>query len=202
MSVDAQEAFLQNFERLRREIEERVLRMPESSQVLARSGVEKAQPYLHALPTVMALLSMLSRAPRTAGALADRLRQAGPVTLNPQATPRALMCFGVAYFYRLVNRRTRDPEMANMLARIATLATLGDEGLEQVDWVVGCFTRAKQGGSQDWLAPALLLVTWVTGTESPARARWANAFLEQFYRFLEGALDEALAHRIYMSFPW
>lgn len=200
------QAFLDHFEKTRLGIEERLLRLRESSELLARHGSAPdghAQQYLHAIPTVMGLLRLTAYAPRTAGALGERFAKAGaPPALNPSAVGRVLMCFGTAYLYRRTSKRTQDPQFAQDVARIACLAALGDEALEQVDWVVRALARSRQGGSQDWLAPALLLVVWLTGMESTGKARWIAPFLDQLQKFVDDALEAALQNRIHMDFPW
>lgn len=200
------QAFLDQFEKTRLGIEDRLLRLPESSRLLAQYGAgpeSEAQRYLHALPTLTALLRILAYSPRTAGALADRFARAGaPPSLNPSTVGRVLMCFGVAYFYRRCAKKSGDPRFAQEATRIAILSALGDEALEQVDWVVQAVARSRRGGSQDWLAPALLLVVWLTGMESPGKARQVAPFLDQFSQFVEDALDQALANQIHMQFPW
>lgn len=198
----SQQAFLDHFERTRLGIEGELLRLPESSRFLARFG-QDGQAWLHATPTVMALVRMLCHAPRSASALADRLAAVGPApALAPQPVGRVLTCFGIAYYYRFAAKRVGDLEFAQELTRIACLATLGPEALEQVDWVVQAIARSRRGGSQDWLAPALLLIVWLTGMESTSRARRAAPFLEQLQEFVDQALREALDHRIHMGFPW
>lgn len=201
----SQEAFLEQFEQIRLEIEKRLLPMRESSQLLARWGEDRegtAQRHLHAIPTVMALLRFLAHSPRTEGALTDRLDVAARRLLATPQVPHTLMCFGVAFYYRAVARRTGDPEFAQAVARIATLSTLGEQALERVDWVVSAMVRSRQGGSQDWLAPALLLVSWLTGTADPSWARQAYPFLERYQEFVIEATDQALKYRIHMGFPW
>lgn len=200
------QAFLDHFEKTRLGIEERLLRLRESSELLARYGAgegSQAQQYLHALPTVMGLLRLTAYAPRTTGALTDRFAKAGaPPSLNPSAVGRVLMCFGTAYLYRRTSKRTGDPQFAQDVTRIACISALGDDALEQVDWVVQSIARSRRGGSQDWLAPALLLVVWLTGMESTGKARWVAPFLDQLAAFVDEALDAALQNRIHMNFPW
>lgn len=204
--MGAQEAFLEQFEKTRLGLEDRLLRLPESSQLLARHGSDpegQAQQYLHAIPTLAALVRTLAYSPRTTGALVERLARAGaPPSLSPSAVGRVLVCFGLAGFYKHTARKTGNPQFAQEVTRVACLCSLGPDGLEQVDWVVQALAQSRRGGSQDWLAPALLLVVWTTGMESPGKARQVATFLDQFTRFVEEATDQALANRIHMQFPW
>ncbi len=200
------QAFLEHLERTRLEIEGRLLRLPESSRLLQDHGsgpTSQAQPYLHAIPTLTALLRILLFSPRTLAALSDRLSRAGaPPSLDTQAVGRVLTCFALAGFYRRTARRTGDPLFAQQATRIACLAALGPESLERVDWAVQALARGRHGVSQDWMAPALLLVVWLTGLESPGKARQAMPMLDQLSHFVDEALEAALDNRIHMQFPW
>ena len=198
------QAFQDQFEKTRLDLEARLLRLPESSRLLAGPGPDgRAQQYLHALPTLLALLRILCHSPRTAQALSERFARAGAAPeLTPAAVGKVLMCFGMARFYRNVAKRTEDPRFAQEATRIACLSALGHEALERVDWAVQALARGRHGGSQDWLAPALLLVVWLTGMESPGKARQVMPFLDQLSQFVDDALEAALANQIHMQFPW
>lgn len=205
-AMSIQQAFLDQFEKTRLDIEGRLLHLPDSSRLLETYGAgpdSQAQRYLHAIPTLTALVRMLVHSHRTVDALNERMARAGaPVALDPANVGRVLMCFGLAGFYRRTAKKTGDPVFAQEITRIACLSALGPDGLERVDWAVQALARGRHGGSQDWLAPALLLVVWLTGMESPARARRVMAFLDQFSGFVDAAADAALENRIHMQFPW
>lgn len=200
------QAFLEHFERTRLEIEARLLRLPESSRLLQDHGpgpAGQAQRYLHAIPNLTALLRTLLHSPRTLAALSDRMARAGaPTSLDTGAVGRVLMCFALAGFYRGTARRTGDPLFARQATRIACLSALGPDFLERVDWAVQALARGRHGVSQEWLAPALLLVVWLTGLESPGKARQTMPMLDQLSHFVDEALDAALDNRIHMQFPW
>jgi hypothetical protein len=200
------QAFFDHFEKTRLEIEGRLLHLPESSQLLQDHGTgpaSQAQQYLHAIPTLTALMRILLHSPRTLAALSDRMARAGaPPSLDTKAVGRVLMCFALAGFYRRTARRTGDPHFAQQATRIACLSALGPESLERVDWAVQALARGRHGGSQDWLAPALLLVVWLTGMESPGKARQVMPLLDQLSQFVDDALEAALDNRIHMQFPW
>jgi len=204
--MSIQNAFLEQFEKTRLDIEGRLLRLPESSRLLERYGAgpeSEAQRHLHAIPTLTALVHMLVYSHRTVDALGERMARAGaPTDLDPATVGKVLMCFSLAGFYRRTAKRTGDARFAQEVTRIACLAALGPDSLERVDWAGQALARGRHGGSQDWLAPALLLVVWLTGMESPARARRVMAFLDQFSGFVEAAGDAALENRIHMQFPW
>ncbi len=205
-AMSIQNAFLDQFEKTRLDIEGRLLRLPESSRFLERYGAgpeSEAQRYLHAIPTLTALVRMLVCSHRTVDALGERMARAGaPPDLDPATVGKVLMCFALAGFYRRTAKRTGDAHFAQEATRIACLSALSPDSLERVDWAVQALARGRHGGSQDWLAPALLLVVWLTGMESPARARRVMAFLDQFSGFVEAAGDAALENRIHMQFPW
>lgn len=182
-----------------------MLKMPEAHQILARYGAPPdgpGQSYLHALPTVIALVTVMARSPRTAGAFRDRVERAGPTRIRHHEVEKALLCFGIGYFYRFSAKQSGLPEMANMLARMATLAVLSPRELEKVDYVVRSFSARGRDGRRDRLAPASLLLWWLSGGESSARAYEADYFLELYSDFVKQALEHALQNQIYMNFPF
>lgn len=199
------DSFLQLFEKQRLEIENKVLRMPEAHQILARYGVPPdgpGQTYLHALPTVLALVCIMARSPRTAGAFRDRVERAGPTRIRHHETEKAFLSFGIAYLYKFAAKKSGLPEMANLLVRMATLAVLSPRELEKVDYVVRTFSARGRDGRRDRLAPACMLLWWLSGGESSARAYEADYFLELYADFIRQALDLALDNQIHMQFPW
>lgn len=197
--------FLDLFEKQRLTIEDRVLKMPETHQVLARYGAPPdgpGQSYIHALPTVLALITIMARSPRTAGAFRDRVERAGPTRIRHHETEKAFICFGIAYLYKFASKKSGLPEMANLLCRMATLATLSPKELEKVDYVVRTFTARGRDGRRDRLASASLLLWWLSGGESSSRAYEADYFLEKWADFVRQALEEALRNQIHMQFPF
>lgn len=196
------QSFLDTFEQIRLATEARMLRLPEASRLLAERG-DLGQRYLHALPTVLALVRLLCHAPRAAGRLTERMEAVGPAPqLSQDSTARSLTCFALGTLYRAVAKRADDPGFAQQVARLGTLTALGAEALERVDWVVQVQARARRGAGQDWLAPALLLGVWLTGIESSSRARRLASTLEELDAFVNQALEEALMNRIHLQFPW
>lgn len=196
--------FLEQFEKRRLEIEGRILRMPQAAQLVGRYGGSSGlgQQYLYALPTVVTLIDFVARSPRTAGAFKDRLDRAGPTRIRHHEEARAFTCFGLAYLYRFVAKRSRDPELAMQLVRLATLATLTPAELEKVDWVARSFSSTHKDGSRDRLATANLLLWWLTGGESTSRSYEADYFLEMLSEFISKSLELALQNQIHMTFPF
>lgn len=201
----SQQQFLQQFENKRLEFEGRIVRMPEAAHVLSRYGGPPdglGQRYLHALPTVVTLIDLLAQAPRTADAFRDRVERAGPTRIRHHEVARAFTCFGMAYLYRSAAKKTGLPELAQQLARMATLAAMTPREMEKVDWVVKSFSHRDSSGRRDRLATPLLLLWWLTGGESTTRAYEATHFLETYAEFVNQSLEHALNHQIYMQFPW
>ena len=199
------DAFLDTFEQKRQAIEERVMGMPEARQVLARygSGPDSiGQRYLHALPTCLALLSILSQSPRTVDAFRDRVERAGPVRVRHHEAAKAFTCFGIAFMFKAVVNRSGQAELGVLLSRMATLVLLTPRELERVDLVTQTFSHRGSDGRRDRLAPANLLLWWLIGGEAPAKAFEADTFLQLYADFLGNALDRALEYQIWMEFPW
>lgn len=199
------DTFLSNLEKTRLEMESRLLRLPESSDLLARyQGRVKPDPqaYLHALPTTLALLQSLTHAPRSGAAFKDQLERTGPVRVRDHEVGHALMCFSIAYLYRNVAKSTNDPHFANMLTRIAVRTALDPKVAPKVDWVVKAMGHRHPDGTKDRFAAPTLLVSWLTGSESYPRAYEALQFLEKLQAFGDKALDLALRNQICLEFPW
>lgn len=199
------DAFLDSFENKRLAIEGRVMEMPEARQVLARfgSGPDSiGQRYLHALPTCLALLSIMAQSPRTAGAFRDRVERAGPVRIRHHEAAKAFTCFGIGFLFKGVVRGTGQAELGVLLSRIATLVLLTPRELERVDLVSQTFSHRGPDGRRDRLAPANLLLWWLIGGEAPAKAFEADTFLQLFSDYLNNSLESALNHQIWMEFPW
>lgn len=198
------DAFLQQFEKRRVSLEAQMLRMPTASQIVARWGGPSGigQQFLHALPTVVTLIEYVSKSPRTAGTFRDRVERAGPTKIRHHEIEKAFACFGLAYLYRAVTKRTNDPELGNLLTRIGTLALLSPAEMEKIDWVTRTFSARLRDGSKDILAPANLMLWWITGGESRERAYQCDWILQKYYEFVTQSLDSALQHQINMAFPW
>lgn len=195
------DSFLEMFEKRRLEIEGRALRMPEASQIMVRYGAA-GESYLHALPTVTTLIDIMARSPRTTGAFRDRVERAGPTRIRDHETARAFACFGLAYLYKHTAAASGFPEMANLLTRVAVLSMLTPRELEKIDFVLKSFNHRGRDGRRDRLAPANLLLAWLSGVESPTRAYEADYFLELYSEFVRQALEHALRNEIFMNFPW
>lgn len=197
--------FLESFEAKRQSYEQRVMTMPEARQILNRFGSssdELGQRYLHALPTCLSLLSILAQSPRTEDAFRERVERAGHTRLRHHESAKAFTCFGIAYLYKGAVRNTGQPELGVLLSRISTLVLLTPRELERIDLVTQTFNHRGPDGRRDRLAPASLLLWWLTGGESPARAFEADTFLQLFQDYLQKTLDHALNHQIWMEFPW
>lgn len=197
--------FLETFEAKRQHIEQRIIGMPESRHVLARFGAdpqEIGQRYLHALPTSLALLSILAQSPRTADAFKERVERAGRTRVRHHEAPKAFTCFGIAYLFQAVVKQSGQPELGVLLSRMATLTLLTPKELERVDLVTQTFSHRTPDGRRDRLAPATLLLWWLTGTESPARAFEADTFLQLYQDYLIQSFEYALVNQIWMEFPW
>lgn len=199
------DTFLANLEKSRLELESRLLRLPESSDLLARFQgriTPDPQAYLHALPTTLALITSLANAPRTGGAFRDQLERTGPVRVRDHEVGSAMMCFAIAYLYRNVAKATNDPNFANLLTRIAVRTGLDPKVAHKVDWVVKAMSHRHPDGTKDRFAAPTLLVSWLTGSESYPRAYEALQFLEKFQGFVDKALEHALRNQICLEFPW
>lgn len=199
------DAFLETFEQKRVAIDQRIQGMPEARQVLARFGAGSesiGQRYLHALPTCLTLLSFLAQSPRTEDAFRDRVERAGPIRVRHHESAKAFTCFGIAYLYKAVVKRSGHPELGVLLSRMATLILLTPRELERVDLVTQTFSHRGPDGRRDRLASANLLLWWLIGGESPAKAFEADTFLQLYADFLQRALEEALDYKIFMDFPW
>lgn len=199
------DTFLSNLEKSRLEMESRLLRLPESSDILARyQGRVSPDPqkYLHALPTTLALLHSLAHAPRSGAAFKEQLERTGPVRVRDHEVGSALMCFAVAYLYRNVAKATNDPNFANLLTRIAVRSALDPKIAHKVDWVVKAMGHRHPDGSKDRFAAPTLLVSWLTGSESYPRAYEALQYLEKFQAFVDKALEHALRNQICLEFPF
>lgn len=197
--------FLDTFETKRQMLEQRVIGMPESRQILSRFGAapeDMGQKYLHALPTSLALLSILAQSPRTVDAFRERVERAGRTRIRHHEAAKAFTCFGIAYLYKSTVRDTGQPELGVLLSRISTLVLLTPRELERIDLVTQTFSHRGPDGRRDRLAPASLLLWWLTGGESPARAFEADTFLQLFQDYLSKSLEYALANQIWMEFPW
>lgn len=192
--------FLQQFEKRRVELEQRMLRMPTASQIVARWSA--GQSYLHALPTVVTLLETLARSPRTAGTFRDRVERAGPTKIRHHEIEKCFCCFGLAYLYRLLSKASNEPEMANLCTRLGTLAILSPAELEKVDWVTRTFSHRHPDGSRDVLAPAQLMLHWLTGGDTPQKTYQADWVLQRFFDFLAEAWKAAEKQQIHLQFPW
>lgn len=198
------DAFLEQFEKRRVSLESQILRMPTASQIVARWGGSQGlgQQYLHALPTVATLIEYCAKSPRTAGTFRDRIERAGPCKIRHHEIEKAFCCFGLAYHYRAVAKRTNDPELGNLVTRLATLALLSPAEMEKVDWVTRSFSARLRDGSKDTLAPANLMLWWITGGESRERAHQAEGVLQKYSDFVSTSLDLAIRNQINMNFPW
>lgn len=198
-------AFLDSFEQKRLMIENKIMGMPEARQILSRFGSEPheiGQHYLHALPTCLSLLTILAQSPRTVDAFQERVERAGPTRIRHHEAAKAFTGFGIAYIYRGIARRSGQPELGILMSRMATLALLTPRELERIDLITQAFSHRGPDGRRDRLAPASLLLWWLTGGESPARAFEADTFLQLYQDYLEKALDSALNYQIWMEFPW
>ncbi len=177
-----------------------MLRMPTASQILQRwSG---GQQYLHALPTYTTLVEIMAKSPRTHGTLRDRIERLGPSKFRHHELEKAFACFGLAFLYRTVAKASGDAELGNLLTRIATLAILSPAELEKVDWVVRAFSHRHPDGSKDVLAPAQLLLHWITGSETPQKSYETDCVLQKYFEFLSLAWESALKNQIHLQFPW
>lgn len=196
--------FLQQFESRRVDLESRMLRMPTASQVVQRWGGSQGvgQQYLHALPTVTALIEFMAKSPRTAGTFRDRIERAGPCKIRHHEIDKAFCCFGLAYLYRLMAKQSGDAEMANLLTRVATLTILSPAELEKVDWVTRSFSHRHPDGSKDALAPAQFMLHWITGSDTPQRSYQCDWVLQQYFDFISQAWQAASKNQIYLQFPW
>ena len=197
--------FLDTFERKRQVIEERIMGMPETRQALARFGGGNeglGQRYLHALPTCLTMVSILAQSPRTVDAFRDRIERAGSARIRHHESAKAFTAFGVAYLYRGIAKTSGQPELGVLLSRMGTLVLLTPRELERVDLVTRTFSHRTPDGQRDRLAPANLLLWWLLGRESPAKAFEADTFLQLYREFLENVLDKALQSQIWMNFPW
>lgn len=197
--------FLEAFEGKRQAIEERVMGMPEARQILARfgSGPDSiGQRYLHALPTCLSLLSIIAQSPRTSGAFRDRVERAGPVRVRHHEEAKAFTCFGIGYLFKVIVNRSGQPELGVLLSRMATIALLSPRELERVDLITQAFSHRGPDGRRDRLAPANLLLWWLIGGESPAKAFEADTFLQLLSDYLGQVLDRSLDYQIHMEFPW
>ncbi len=197
--------FLEAFEGKRQAIEQRLMGMPEARQILARFGSGQdsiGQRYLHALPTCLSLLSILAQSPRTSGAFRDRVERAGPVRVRHHEEAKAFTCFGIAYLFKAIVARSGQPELGVLLSRMATLSLLSPRELERVDLVTQTFSHRGPDGRRDRLAPANLLLWWLIGGESPAKAFEADTFLQLLSDYLGQVLDRSLEYQIHMEFPW
>lgn len=199
------DVFIEVFEQKRLAIEEKMMSMPEARQVLARfgSGAEgTGQRFLHALPTCLSLVSILAQSPRSIDAFRDRVERAGPVRIRHQEAAKAFTAFAIGYLFKAVVKRTGQPELGVLLSRMATLILLTPRELERVDLITQTFSHRTPDGRRDLLAPASLLLWWLTGGESASRAFEADTFLQLFSDYINSALDRALEHQIWMEFPW
>lgn len=199
------DVFLDSFEQKRLAVEQRVMGMPEARQVLARfgSGSEAiGERFLHALPTCLALISILAQSPRTLGAFRDRVERAGPVRVRQHEAAKAFTCFGIAYLYRSLAKISGQPELGLLLSRMATLTLLTPRELERVDLITKTFHYQGPDGRRDRLAPANLLLWWLIGGETPAKAFEADTFLQLYADYVQSALERALEYQIWMEFPW
>ena len=197
--------FLDNFETKRQMLEQRIIGMPESRQIMSRFGSSPesvGQRYLHALPTCLTLLSLMAQSPRTVDAFRERVERAGRTRIRQQEAAKAFTCFGIAYFYKATVKDTGQPELGVLLSRISTLVLLTPRELERIDLITRTFSHRGPDGRRDRLAPASLLLWWLTGGESPARAFEADTFLQLFQDYLNKSMEHALAHQIWMEFPW
>lgn len=196
--------FLETFERRRVAVESQILRMPTSAHIVQRWGGPNGvgQQYLHALPTMCTLIEIMAKSPRTAGTFRDRVERIGPCKLRFHEVEKCFTCFGLGYIYRLVAKRNNDPELGNLLTRVATLALLSPADLEKIDWVTRAFSATLRDGSKDTMAPSNLLLWWLTGGEHPQRAMQVESMLNRYFEFLQTSLEMALRHEINMSFPW
>lgn len=197
--------FLDNFETKRQMLEQRIIGMPESRQIMSRFGSSPesvGQRYLHALPTCLTLLSLMAQSPRTVDAFRERVERAGRTRIRHQEAAKAFTCFGIAYFYKFAVKDTGQPELGVLLSRISTLVLLTPRELERIDLITRTFSHRGPDGRRDRLAPASLLLWWLTGGESPARAFEADTFLQLFQDYLNKSMEHALAHQIWMEFPW
>lgn len=196
--------YLEQFEKRRLTIESQLLRMPTSSHIVQRFGGSAGigQQYLHALPTICTLIEFVGKSPRTAGTLRDRLERYGPSKFRHHEVEKAFICFGLGYIYRAVYKRTNEAELGSLLTRVATLSLLSPADLEKVDWVTKAFSAQLPNGAKDPLAPANLLLWWITGGEHPQRCLVSDQMLQQYFDFLQASLDLALQHQINMNFPW
>lgn len=197
--------FLDNFETKRQQLEQRILGMPETRQILSRFGSgpnETGLRHIHALPTCLTLLSTLAQSPRTVDAFQERVERAGRTRVRHHEAAKAFTCFGIAYIYKYVTQSTGQPELGLLLSRISTLVLLTPRELERIDLVTQAFSHRGPDGRRDRLAPASLLLWWLTGGESPARAFEADTFLQLFQDYLNKSMDYALDHQIWMEFPW
>ncbi len=201
----AYDQFLQQFEKRRLEIERRILTTPEARQVVARYGGPpdgQGQLYLNATPTVVTLIDFISQAPRTVDTFKQRIERAGPTKIRIHEVGRAFTCFGIAYMYRFMAKRSNSIEMAQLLSRTACLAVLPPKDLEKIDWVVRSFSHRDRYGHKDPLAPPLLLIWWLTGGESTTRAYEVKHLLDCYADFIRQALELALQNQIHLNFPW
>lgn len=198
-------AFLESFEEKRVMLEKRIMGMPEARQIVSRygSGPEgTGQRYLHALPTCLSLLTILAQSPRTVDAFRERVERAGHTRIRHHEAAKAFTCFGIAYLYKAVAKTSGQPELGILMSRMGTLVLLTPRELERIDLITQSFSHRGPDGRRDRLAPASLLLWWLTGGESPARAFEADTFLQLFQDYLNRTLDHALAHQIWMEFPW
>jgi hypothetical protein len=196
--------FLEQFERRRVAVESQILRMPTAAHIVQRWGGPNGlgQQYLHALPTMCTLIEIMAKSPRTAGTFRDRVERHGPCKFRIHEVEKCFTCLGLGYIYRLVAKRTNDPELGNLLTRVGTLALLSPADLEKIDWVTRSFSATLRDGSKDSMAPANLLLWWLTGGEHPQRALQVDHMLQRYFDFLQSSLEMALQHQINMSFPW
>jgi hypothetical protein len=196
--------FLQQFEKRRVELESRMLRMPTAAQIVQRWGGTSGigQQYLHALPTVTALLEILAKSPRTAGTFRDRIERAGPSKIRHHEIDKCFCCFGLAFLYRTMFKQCGDQDLSNLCTRVATLAILSPAELEKVDWVARTFSHRHPDGSKDVLAPAQLMLHWITGSDTPQKTYQCDWVLQRYFEFLTQAWQAALQHQIHLQFPW
>ena len=115
---------------------------------------------------------------------------------------KAFTCFGIAYLFKAIVARSGQPELGVLLSRMATLSLLSPRELERVDLVTQTFSHRGPDGRRDRLAPANLLLWWLIGGESPAKAFEADTFLQLLSDYLGQVLDRSLEYQIHMESPW
>ncbi|MBQ7528545.1 hypothetical protein IJT10_01390 [bacterium] len=202
----ASQAFFNDLENKRLQIERNLINLPETSAVISQFQGKlnvDVTTLLHAIPITASLLCHFFYSARTCEKVSKSYASFGVnFPFDSNHTGYVLTCFAFAHLYRKVYKLTDSADFAKQFSTLLCLSCLNYSALQHIDWAVRSLAESRKPGDKNWLAPSILFTVWTTNIESPEKARAIAGTLEQVYAYTDNVWEKALQNQIFMQYPW